>query len=182
MHRKSIKHFDVLGHAHELTFSCVDRADLLVDATIRSWLVDSISRARIKHQFHLWAYVFMPNHVHLLVLPIGESYEIKKILQSIKQPVGRRVMNRAKGIGELRIDKKIMEHVTNRGRFWQAGPGYDCNVLDSRTAIEMAEYIHHNPVRKGLVDKPEDWIWSSAAAWAGNPTCPLKIDKEMFPS
>jgi putative transposase len=47
-------------------------------------------------------------------------------------------------------------------RFWQAGGGFDRNVVELHAVLAMIEYIHANPVRRGLVSRPEDWKWSSA--------------------
>jgi hypothetical protein len=47
-----------------------------------------------------------------------------------------------------------------RGSFWQARY-YDFNVWSEKKRIEKLRYIHRNPVRRGLVEKPEDWKWSS---------------------
>src|SRR5947209_311374 len=52
-------------------------------------------------------------------------------------------------------------------RFWQAGGGYDRNITEARTLASMIEYVHHNPVRKGLLTDPVDWKWSSAGWLAG---------------
>jgi putative transposase len=46
-------------------------------------------------------------------------------------------------------------------RFWQPGGGYDRNITDKDTLVRMIDYIHENPVRKGLVTDPLDWKWSS---------------------
>jgi putative transposase len=64
-------------------------------------------------------------------------------------------------------------------RFWQAGPGQDRNVYDPATAQEILRYIHENPVRRGLVVRPEDWPWSSAGDWAGREHVCLKADKTI---
>ena len=52
------------------------------------WLAEAIDVARQQLDFSLWAYVFMPEHVHLLVCPKGPTYEVAAILKAIKQPVG----------------------------------------------------------------------------------------------
>ena len=44
--------------------------------------------------------------------------------------------------------------------FWQIRY-YDFNVFTQRKQVEKLRYIHRNPVRRGLVDRPEDWEWSS---------------------
>ena len=52
-------------------------------------------------------------------------------------------------------------------RFWQQGGGYDRNFDNVAAAWASVEYIHRNPVRRGLVDCPTDWTWSSARWYAG---------------
>ena len=61
-------------------------------------------------------------------------------------------------------------------RFWQAGGGYDRNITDPDTARPVIDYIHHNPVRRGLGRSPEEWHWSSARWYAGIRPIPLEID------
>ena len=68
-HRKRVKHVDEPGHVHELTFSCYQRRPLLRSDTWTTWLGESIDRAASRHGFALVAFVFMPEHVHLLVYP-----------------------------------------------------------------------------------------------------------------
>jgi hypothetical protein len=68
-HRKRVRHYDLPGHAHELTFSCYRRLPLLVDDSTREELARTIDRAVSRHGWHLSAFVFMPEHVHLVVLP-----------------------------------------------------------------------------------------------------------------
>ena len=66
-------------------------------------------------------------------------------------------------------------------RFWQRGGGYDRNIVEPDTALKQVEYIHFNPVRRGLCTRPEDWLWSSAADFSGERTGPLRIDRESLP-
>ena len=49
---------------------------------------------------------------------------------------------------------------SNRPQFWQRRY-YDFNVLTQAKLIEKLRYIHRNPVERGLVQRPEDWPWSS---------------------
>src|SRR5208283_1220865 len=80
------------GHAHELTFSCYHRYAFLKAERTCQWLADAIDAARLRRDFWLWAYVFMPEHVHLLVVPKNPDYDMVRILRSIKQPVGQRAI------------------------------------------------------------------------------------------
>lgn len=64
-HRKTCKRYDVPGDAHRLTFSCFRRLPLLNHDQSRMWLIGAIELSRTKAPSDLWAYVIMPEHVHL---------------------------------------------------------------------------------------------------------------------
>ena len=63
------RNYPIVGHAHELTFCCYQRYKFLKAARTCEWLADAINIARVELQFDLWAYVFMPDHVHLVIYP-----------------------------------------------------------------------------------------------------------------
>src|SRR5262249_23035498 len=141
------------------------------------WLVESIQEARQSLDFALWAYVFMPEHVHLIVYPRQPVYKIDAILTAIKEPVGRA------GIKYLseQAPSWLPKVTRQRGRrterlFWQSGGGYDRNIEEPATLRAMIEYIHLNPVRRGLVEQPADWKWSSARWYEGKGEPPLVPD------
>ena len=178
-HRKRRKSFDIEGDAHELTFSTYRRQPFLTEPHSRKLLLQSIKRAREKWKFHLWAYVVMPEHVHLLVWPGDAKATVAEILRSIKQPVGQKV------IGMLRLSKNptlerfaryLPEGVVEYS-FWQAGGGYDRNLYTSKAIWNAIDYIHMNPVRRGLVEKPEDWPWSSCRFYRELPPYELDVDR-----
>lgn len=179
-YRKTVKHFDESWDAHFLTFSCYQRLPLLSKRRTRIWLVQAVEKARQKHNFDLWAWVIMPEHVHLLIWPNDPENKTETSLAAIKQPVG------TKAIAHLKEhESPFLERLTvvNRNRtyhrFWQAGPGYDRNLDEPKEIHEAIDYIHQNPVKRGLVDKAEDWIWSSARDWAGLEPKFLKVDRTV---
>ena len=90
--KKKCKRYNIPGHAHELTFSCYRNMKLLRSERICQWLIESIEKARKKHRFSLWAFVFMPNHVHLLIQPLDEQYNISNILKDIKTDPARKAV------------------------------------------------------------------------------------------
>lgn len=180
------KSFNIAGHAHELTFSCYQRYPLLKAERCCLWLADAIAAAKVRHDFALWAYVFMPDHIHLIIFPRAENYSISRILESIKRPVG------AKAIRYLQAEKDCdsrdatnsalwLQRLTRqRGQrterlFWQSGGGYDRNITSPKTLLKMLDYLHANPLRQGLVTRAEDWRWSSASHYLGG-LSPLEID------
>jgi putative transposase len=68
-----MKHLHVAGHFHELTFSCYRRKPLLTNDVWREQLARRIDTASEEEGFVLHAFVLMPEHVHLLVLPTNSE-------------------------------------------------------------------------------------------------------------
>ncbi len=180
---KRCKRYNDSGHAHELTFSCFRGQPFLNGNHARAWLVDAIRLAKKKHSFHVWAYVIMPEHAHLLIWPTSPIYDISKILATVKLPVTRRAVNHvhktAPSFLERMRDKQ--PNGDSHFRFWQRGGGYDRNSIEPRTIWKQIDYIHFNPVRRGLCERPEDWYWSSAGIYAGVRNEPISVDFESLP-
>ncbi len=177
-HRKRVRSYNDPGHAHELTFSCFRRLRLLDRDRSRRWFVEAMESARTRLHLHLWAYVIMPEPVHLIVHPQEQSYEIRLIRTALKVPVQRRALRflRARAPSFLQKLRDEQPNGDVHYRFWQRGGGYDRNIMEPDTLQSMIEYIHLNPVRRGLVTKATDWIWSSARFYEGTPIVPIKMD------
>ncbi len=163
--RKKVKHFNYTGHAHELTFSCYKRFPLLSRDRTREWLIEAIDKARKERGFSVFAYVIMPEHVHIIVSSSKDEYDISWFLKSVKQSVSRRashwlIEHDPVWYSKLCVVGKNRKKVF---RFWQPGGGYDRNITKYATLLEMINYIHHNPVRRGLADNPVTWKWSSSS-------------------
>ncbi|GAB4140540.1 MAG: transposase [Planctomycetaceae bacterium] len=162
--RKRIRHFHEPGHLHELTFSCYQQKPLLVDESWREMLAESVDRAMTRHGYRLIAFVFMPEHVHLLVFPERDSSPIPALLKAIKRPYSYRIKQLL-----LEGSHPLLEELTIQQRpgvtsfrFWQEGPGYDRNIIEPGTIEASIDYIHNNPVKRGLCQRAVDWKWSSA--------------------
>jgi len=182
-HRKRCVRYDVRGHAHYLTFSCFRRQPLMLNDRVRRWFCEAAEAARRRLSFDLWAYVLMPEHVHLLVYP-RDGATVSRILMAIKQPVAQRALH----LGRRR-DPGLLAAMTQEGaqglrshRLWQRGGGYDHNIWSLREIHKTIRYIHANPVRRGLVDHPSTWHWSSWSAWHLGCDGPLRIDRETVPT
>jgi putative transposase len=166
-----------------LTFTCFHRRPFLSKERTCQWLVDAIDSARTQWEVDLWAYVVMPEHCHILMFPRLAIYEISRVLESMKVPVTRRakayLMRHAPEALAIMLDEQPNGLVAYR--FWQRGGGYDRNLNEAKAIHAEIEYIHANPVRRGLVAKPEDWRWSSAAWYAGSRDVPLVLDVASIP-
>lgn len=176
--RKRRKAINEPGHAHFLTFSSSHRWPLLSKDRSRQWVIDSLANAREKLQFSIWAYVIMPQHVHALILPKSPEYTVSHMLAAIKLPVSKlaKAYLQSTGFDHWITRLTVREGNRTKFRFWQAGGGYDSNLWRDRTIEKVIDYIHANPVRGGLVQRPTDWYWSSAAAHAGLKTGRLAVD------
>jgi putative transposase len=157
------RNYNTPCHAHELTFSCYKGYPFLEADRTRQWLADAVNAACEKHRFRLWAYVMMPEHAHLLVWPQETDYDIARFRSAVKEPVGRKAIKYMKDHSPSWLAKVTRQR---RGRterlFWQPGGGYDRNIHNPKTIRPVIDYIHLNPVRRGLFKMPEDWAWSSA--------------------
>jgi putative transposase len=128
------------GHSHFVTFSCFRREPLLDSATSKRVFERALERVRKEYGLLVYGYVVMPEHVHLLVSE-PERETLAVTMQALKQGVARRLIG-------------------GRDHFWQKRY-YDFNVFTALKFREKLRYIHRNPVKRGLVSKPEEWEWSS---------------------
>jgi putative transposase len=131
--------------------------------------------------YDLWGFVFMPDHVHVVLLP-RPDIRTSQVLKTIKSSVSKRAILWVKRNAPDFL--KQMEDIQPNGdahyRFWQRGGGYDRNLRSLEDVREKIRYIHANPVRCGLVDSPEKWYWSSYHAWETVEDVPIPIDRESL--
>ena len=180
--RKTCKRFNIPHHAHFLTFSCYRRQPFLSGEHGPRWFLECLDRTRAAEEFRLWAYVIMPEHVHLLIAP-GETCDVSRMLWRLKAPLAVRVIAFLKSQRSDYLSR--LEHREAGGRikhrFWQPGGGYDRNLWTPSEIRDKIDYIHANPVRRGLVETPELWRWSSAKAWQQRASELARIDFDSVP-
>ena len=164
LHRKRLKHYEGYGHLHELTFSCYRRKPLLTNDIWQKMLANQLVKSCQSEGFALVAFVFMPEHIHLLTLPLKSTSKVSRLLARTKQPT-------SKAVKKMLLDNNspLLDSLTVRERpgkycfrFWQEGAGYDRNIFSARVVEASIDYIHANPVKRGLCQKNTNWKWSSA--------------------
>ncbi len=119
------------------------------------------------------AYVVMPEHVHLLVSEPAER-PLPTAMQALKLEFARRV------IGERRRQHPSELIECGPQRIWQARH-YDFTVCTGEKRVKKLRYIHRNPVKRGLVEVPEQWRWSSFRAYAYQEKGPVGINQWSVP-
>jgi putative transposase len=107
-------------------------------------LVQCLLRYRDQGAYLLHEFVVMPNHLHLLLTPSGEN-SLEKAMQFIKGGSSH----------EIHLQRQ------HKMQIWQAG-FHEQTVRDFGDYRSKVDYVHMNPVRSRLAQKPEDWTHSSA--------------------
>ena len=172
--RNPLKRFYGLGDLHFVTFSCYRRRPLLGTARSRDCFLKILDRVRSKRNFLLLGFVVMPEHVHLLVSePPGSDPSIA--LQVLKQEVSRRLRKEHRLSSESRAGLNSAEGQVVEEHFWQRR-FYDFNVWSEKKFGEKLDYMHANPVKRGLVVHPKDWPWSSWGHYAPGEKGLIRVD------
>jgi len=152
---RGLHHYQQTGDLHHLTFSCYHQFPHFVTGATRDLFELALERMRRRYVFVVKGYVVMPEHVHLLVSEPREA-PLSGVIKGLKLSVALR---------------------RNERPFWQARY-YDFNVWTAEKEIEKLRYIHRNPVRRGLVAKPEDWKWSSFRHYATGAEGVVEIESQ----
>jgi putative transposase len=153
-----LKRYQQSGQSHFVTFSCYHRLPYL-SGNICDVFLSSLEQRRRQYRFLVYGYVVMHEHVHLLVSE-PEAALLSTALQSLKLSVARRAV-RTGGPAPL----------------WQKRY-YDHNVRNYESFVQKLRYMHRNPVKRGLCDRPEDWRWSSYRHYAEAEVGPVEIESE----
>lgn len=145
-----------------VTFSCERRLPLLGAPEYRNVFARSLREARERLGFRLLAWVGMPEHVHLLIMP-PQGAALAPALKSLKLSVQQRVLR----LMRQRGDPLAVQIIRPDGapRFWQKGGGFDRNVRSESELQQEIRYTHRNPVVRELVASPHEWRWSSVRWW-----------------
>jgi len=153
-------------HLHFITFSCYRRRQYLDSPKSKDTFLHILEQTRQKYQFEVDGYVVMPEHVHLL---LGEPKigNLSKVILALKQRTSKALLPKRKRRKNNQFE--LFPQVCTERHFWQKR-FYDFNVFSMYKRAEKIRYMHRNPVKRGLVEHPGEWEWSSFMAYDGWPT------------
>jgi putative transposase len=162
------------GYSHFITTSCYQRRPLLGAPRSRDLFLEVMEQIRQRHQFVVAGYVVMPEHVHLLFTE-PERGNPSLVMAALKQNFAHRLLR------ELRVKTGAqMDTIWNTpvaaGHVWQRR-FYDFVVFSEKKRVEKLNYMHQNPVRRGLVVRAEDWLWSSSRYYAYGESGPVVVNE-----
>jgi putative transposase len=160
-----------LHHLHFITCSCYRRLPFLGSAKARDRFLSVLEETRQRYRFVVVGYVVMPEHIHLLISE-PEAKTPSTVMQVLKQRTAHALLPQRR-----RRDprQRLLFGDEPRRAFWQAR-FYDFNVWTTRKRVEKLRYMHRNPVKRGLVDSPEQWRWSSYRYYLLDEAGPVQVN------
>ncbi len=167
--------------AYFVSFATVNWVDVFTREIYLGILAESLTYCRKYKGMVLYAYVFMPNHVHLLFRSLNEDpsglmrdfkgFTSRKLIQAIKE--NPRESRKEYLLKQFKDAGSKASNVTNY-QFWQQN-NKPIEVHSQWVVERKVNYIHNNPVTEGFVVNPAEWKYSSARNYSGDQTV-LEID------
>jgi putative transposase len=161
---RGLKRFQASGQSHFVTFSCYRRLPNLRNPSVCDLLLTVLEETRRRFGLSVYGYVFMPEHVHLLLSEPEHGGTLADAIHFFK-------FSSAKCLRAQRPE------LSSLAAFWQKRY-YDRNVRDYREFTVKLRYLHRNPVTRGLCDAPDQWPWSSFRHYAFGESRVVEIESE----
>ena len=161
------RHSYGLNQLHFITASTYRRARLFDSDRFRREFVATLTGLRAELSFKVIGYVLMPEHYHALIWP-SERADPSRIVQSLKERTAKFILKNLQASRELPWCRRMLAaltlpptvHLHGPYRVWQRR-FYDLNVWSEKKRLEKLNYMHGNPVQRGMVTSPDQWPWSS---------------------
>ena len=158
---------------HYLTFQVVYWIDLFTRPVYRDIIIDSLKYCQREKGLEVFAYVIMSNHIHIIARSATE--ELSNTIRDFKKYTSKKIIEHiSESSKESRKEwmLRLFNHAAKRqnkdGQFqvW-THENHAIEVTGNSLIESKVEYIHNNPVRAGIVNRAEDYRYSSASSYAG---------------
>lgn len=154
---------------HFLTCTVIDWLPVFASPALAQNVLDSWKFLQDSGRIELFAFVIMENHVHW----IAAAGDLSKEVSNFKSFTARRIIDSLREQSVERILQRLVREKPGRGgdlayQFWQTG-SHPQIISGESMMRQKVEYIHANPVRRGYVDEPTHWRYSSARNYIGQP-------------
>jgi putative transposase len=157
-----------------VTCTVVYWLDPFIRNEYRNVLLDGIKYCQKKKGLEIYGWCLMTSHLHMIIGSQGEKMD--NIMQSFKTNTSRKIKEMLKGSKDESRKEWMLWMMERSGKlnkhngsfqFWQEG-NHPIELFDNKIMQQKLDYVHDNPVEAGFVEKPEDWLWSSARDYAGS--------------
>ena len=163
-------------YPHFVTFTIVRWYPVFVSGPYLRIILDSLEFMRKNRGLLVHAYVIMPTHVHAIVCAIGD--DLSEIVRDFKRFTARGIEEQSKRDGNKLLSWLFVNSDRDsraKSKVWQ--DEFHPEVVFTRDFfVQKADYIHANPIRKGLIADATQYYYSSAAAFDRAETEPFEVD------
>ena len=175
--RPRLKHFDYTGcHRYFITICTHNKIPVFIIEEIAKRYISLLAEKAMLLHFKVWAYCFMPDHVHFLAEGMAQDADLKKFVSSFKQSAGYHfctfiktkelsLQDRAKSLNDGNKDDSgnVAQGFSPAGKakLWQPS-FYDHVLRKNEDLLETVKYIFNNPVRKKIVKHYQDYPLSGS--------------------
>jgi len=173
-------------HLYFITTSAVQRTHVFRRDVIKRIIVDSLNTGRILGQYDLFAFVIMPNHIHLL-LRCSQPYTASDVTRELKKATSNLILRQFESEGNTKalhfFSAAVKPGQKKEHAVWEAE--YQAtNVYSPDFLRQKLNYIHENPLQTHwqLAERPEDYVWSSARFYLADAQAliPLSDARELL--
>ena len=164
------------AHSHFITATTVAWLPIFTTAARCDILVDAFEYCRQHKGLKLYAWVILDTHFHAIVA----ARELSRVLADLKRHTARRLVEQLEAEGcdwllrQLRYER-APNKIESQHQVWQEG-SHPQAIMSDKMMLQKLEYLHNNPVKRGLVASPEHWRYSSAHEWLPGATVALRCD------
>ena len=157
---------------HFVTFQIVRWIDIFTRQVYRDIVIDSLRHCQQNKGLEIYAFVVMSNHIHLLIR--SEKGELSNTVREFKSFTAKKILEAVNSRKESRrewmlnlFEFSAKQHKRNEKYQVWTHENHAEIVYGNRFMKVKMNYIHENPVRAGMVEKAEDYLYSSARNYAG---------------
>lgn len=155
-----------------LTFTVIDWIDVFTRKCYRDMILDSLEYCQKEKGLLVHGYVIMSNHVHCILS--SKTGKLSDTIRDFKSHTSKQIINSIQEDNESRkewmlalFERKGLKNIRNKTyQFWQQS-NHPIELHTNHFTDQKLDYIHNNPVVSGWVEKPEEYIYSSAKNYAG---------------
>ena len=153
--------------AYYLTLQVVEWADIFSRQIYRDIIIDSFRFCQQNKGLEIYAYVIMTNHIHLLAKTINAN--LSDVLRDLKRHTSKKIIETIDATDESRrkwlkmvFGYAARQHQRNNEYQVWTHENHAIEIYSNNLIEQKINYIHNNPVRAGIVEKAEDYLYSSA--------------------
>ena len=163
--------------AHFITCTIVEWLPIFTTAPCCDIIVNSLAYGREHKALHIYAWVILDNHFHAIVA----GAELSRTIADLKKFTAHALLAQLKEEGREWLLNQLEYFCARHKRssthqVWQEG-AHPQAIPSDEIMLQKLDYVHNNPVKRGLLASPEHWRYSSAHEWLPGALPVLRVDQ-----